>query len=315
VLQVEEFFKTIGGDKMPVEKAIAGPLPAANRPRTGARESSQLQARLPDRGVVMVSGPQAKDFLHGLVSNGVLSLLPGHGCYAALLSPQGKILFDFLIVAQTSDTFLLDCPRPFAADLARRLTFYKLRAKVDIADRSDTTVIVATWGDGIRPAASAYRDPRDVRLGWRDILGPGDTAAVPATPIWAPRTYDDHRIRLRIPHAGIDFMYSDNFPHDANMDLLHGIDFNKGCYIGQEVISRVHHRGSSRKRIARVFFAAPAPAIGTPISVAGSVIGVMGSSTEQQGLAMIRVDKAAAALAAGERILADHAVLRVELDF
>jgi tRNA-modifying protein YgfZ len=302
--------------KMPVEKAVADPLPGPNRPGAGAPAPLQLQAELPDRGIVAVSGPQAKDFLHGLVSNSVVSVFPGDACYAALLTPQGKILFDFLIVAQSSDTFLLDCPKAFAADLARRLTFYKLRAKIDIADRSDSAVIVASWGgDGIRPAASAYRDPRDLQLGWRDIHGPANMAAISATPTSALPTYDDHRIRLRIPHAGIDFNYSDSFPHDANMDLLHGIDFNKGCYIGQEVISRVHHRGSSRKRIARVFFASPAPASGTPISVAGSVIGVMGSSTERQGLAMIRVDKAQTALAAGEMILADQAVLRVELDF
>jgi tRNA-modifying protein YgfZ len=302
----------MGGEKMPAEKAAADHLPGDKTPGDGGRDPKQSQTLLPDRGVVAVCGPQAGEFLHGLVTNNVRTLATGAACYTALLTPQGKILFDFLIVAQSSDTFLLDCPQTSVADLARRLTFYKLRAKVEISDRSDTAAVVAAWGgQGASPAASSYRDPRDIRLGWRAIVATSDRAAAAE----GPRAYDEHRIRLRIPHGGVDFSYSDAFPHDANIDLLHGIDFNKGCYIGQEVISRVHHRSSSRKRIARVFFAPPAPAAGTPVSVGGSVIGVMGSATGQQGLAMIRVDKAEAAFSSGEKIVADRHLLRVELDF
>jgi len=301
---------------MPIERDAADTGLPENRPGDGAKDPSPVQARLPDRGIIALFGPQARDFLHGLVSNDVRSLLPGHACYAALLTPQGKILFDFLIVAQPDDLFLLDCPKALAADLSKRLTFYKLRAKVEIADRSDRAVVVATGsGEGAQKPASAYRDPRDDRLGWRDIRLFPDAAAAASVPRGSPCAYDAHRIRLRIPHGGIDFSYGESFPHDANMDLLHGIDFNKGCYIGQEVISRVHHRGSSRKRVARVFFAPPAPAIGTPVSVAESLIGVMGSSSAAQGLAMIRVDKAQAAVAAGDAIMADQSLLRVELDF
>jgi folate-binding protein YgfZ len=301
----------MGGEKMPADKAVANDLPGDKTTGNSRGDLPQSQTSLPDRGVVAVSGPQAAEFLHGLVTNNVRTLVAGQARYAALLTPQGKILFDFLIVAQPSETFLLDCPRGSAADFARRLTFYKLRAKVEISDRSATSAVVAIWGGPAPPMACAYRDPREMRLGWRAIVTASGQAAAPD----GPRPYDDHRIRLRIPHGGIDFTYSDTFPHDANMDLLHGIDFTKGCYIGQEVISRIHHRGSARKRIARVFFMPPAPASGTPISLAGAVIGTMGSATGHQGLAMIRVDKAEAAGASGERITADRQVLRVELDF
>jgi tRNA-modifying protein YgfZ len=302
----------MGEEKMPAEKAAADDLPGDKTPDKGRYDRQPSRALLPDRGVVAVSGPQAGEFLHGLVTNNVRRLAASDACYAALLTPQGKVSFDFLIVAQSSEMFLLDCPRALAADLARRLTFYKLRAKVEISDRSDTAAVVATWGgQGASAADSGYRDPRDMRLGWRAIVASSDQHAAAE----ASSAYDDHRIRLRIPHGGLDFIYSDTFPHDANIDLLHGIDFNKGCYVGQEVIARVHHRGSSRKRIARVFFTPPAPAVGTPISLTGSVIGVMGSATGHQGLAMIRVDKAEAAGASGEKIIADEHVLRVELDF
>src|SRR5262249_17878564 len=156
------------------------------------------------------------------------------------------------------------CPTAVTVDLVKRLNFYKLRAKLDIVDRSNDTAVMASWGEGAEASlARAYRDPRDARLGWRAIIS---RFVHPANPDQPMAAYDDLRSGLRIPQAGTDFAYLETFPHEANMDLLHGIDFNKGCYVGQEVVSRVHHRGSWRKRIARVFFAGPAPPLGASLT-------------------------------------------------
>jgi folate-binding protein YgfZ len=303
------------GDKMPAEKTGLQDL-ARDRPDTRGSDQANLQAALTDRGLVTVKGASARDFLQGLVSNDVRSLAVGQACYAALLTPQGKIVCDFLVLARSSDELFLDCPKLLAADLTRRLTFYKLRAKVEIADRTPDVAILAAWGNDTRPPDPRfYRDPRDGRLGWRAVFGPDFSAA--ATNGWAARAdgYDDHRIRLRIPHGGADFTYSDTFPHDANVDLLHGIDFNKGCYIGQEVVARVHHRGNWRKRVARIFFTGLAPPSGTSVRAGEATIGVTGSSTIGQGLAMLRIDKANEALAAGQNITAGDSPLTVELAF
>jgi tRNA-modifying protein YgfZ len=300
----------MNGDKMPGQNTC---LSAENLWEDG---SSGLHAVLDDRGLVRVAGPQAGDFLQGLVSNDVRALNPGNACYAALLTPQGKVSCDFLIFAQSFEEFQLDCPKLLAAELVRRLTFYRLRAKVEITDRSHEVAIVALWGDcGQRPKASAsfYRDPRDARLGWRAVLASDAGAAHRAHA--ATDAYEDHRIRLRIPKGGMDFIYSDAFPHDANIDLLHGIDFNKGCYIGQEVIARMHHRGGGRKRVARVFFEPPVPPVGAAIRTEDFLVGVMGSSTAGQGLATVRVDKVSAAVDRGQKIRANDCALRVELDF
>ena len=246
--------------------------------------------RLADRGVLKVGGPEAGAFLQGLVTSDVLALKPGEARYAALLSPQGKILFDFLVFCGADGFYYLDVLLAQAADLVKRLGFYRLRARVEIADVSAELGVAAFARD---PAlATGYRDPRHEGLGWRAILPLAGLAGEDSA--WEAR-----RIALGVPKGGTDFVYGDTFPHEANLDLLHGVDFKKGCYIGQEVVSRVEHRGLARKRIVRLRFAGAAPAMGAAVVAGDLALGVMGSSAGGMGLAMLRVDRVAQAKEVG----------------
>ena len=266
---------------------------------------SKKAAMLEDRGVVSVTGADAAGFLQGLLTNDVERLEPGQACYAALLTPQGKILFDMIVVRAPDAggaAFLLDCTASQAADLAKRLGFYKLRAKVAVADVSTDRAVVAFWG--AEPASVEgllYADPRDPRLGWRAILPRPIAAAVGTEHV---NEYEGLRIAVGAPKGGLDFAYADAFPHDANFDLLHGVDFDKGCYVGQEVVSRMKHRGTARKRVARVKLAGPAPAPGTPVMDRELAVGALGSSSGREALALLRLDRAEEAIAAGRTLSA-----------
>ena len=263
-------------------------------------------AFLDDRGIVEVEGADARALLHRLVTSDVVTLARGEARYAALLSPQGKIACDFLVVDDTGadgpDRFLLDVPAVQAADLAKKLTLYRLRAQVAIRDRSDQMGVTAHWPDG-----PGFRDPRHPELGTREVGPrlPPDAAARLA--------YDAHRIALGVPDGGRDFAYGDAFPHDANLDRLGGVDFGKGCYVGQEVVSRVHHRGTARKRIVPVSFDGRAPAQGSDITVGEIAIGTMGTSVGSRGLATVRLDRATEAAALGAPPMADGVHLALVL--
>ncbi len=263
-------------------------------------------AFLPDRGVIKVSGADARDFLNGLVTTDLTLLGPGHGRFGALLTPQGKITVDFLITeapAGHGGGFLLDCPRALAQGLADKLGFYKLRAKVAVENLSDSLGVLAAW-DGepaIKPDL-AFADPRNATLGWR-ILAPTELAQKVADLIGADlvdsSAYDAHRIAAGVPRGGLDFSYGDAFPHETNMDRLHGVDFDKGCYVGQEVVSRMQHRGTARTRTVRIVLEDFSPEPGTTILAGDKVVGTLGSTAAPNGLALIRIDRAADALAAG----------------
>jgi folate-binding protein YgfZ len=262
-------------------------------------------AMLEDRGVVSVSGADATAFLQGLLTNDVERLGPSEARYAALLTPQGKILFDMIAVRAPGEepSYLIECSATQAADLAKRLGFYKLRAKVAVADVSADRAVVAFWG--AKPATVAegvlYADPRDPRLGWRGILPRPIAAAIGSEHV---SEYEGLRIAVGAPKGGLDFAYADAFPHDANFDLLHGVDFDKGCYVGQEVVSRMKHRGTARKRIARVKLSGPAPAPGTPVMDGQLAVGALGSSSGREALALLRLDRAEEAMAAGRTLRA-----------
>ena len=267
---------------------------------------SEKAALLEDRGVVRVGGEDATSFLQGLLTNDVERLKPGEACYAGLLTPQGKILFDMLVVrapAETGAAFFLDCAAAQAADLAKRLGFYKLRARVSIADESADRRVVAVWGEEPEnvPGAVVYADPRDPRLGWRAILR---GARAVATGEAHAATYEALRICAGVPKGGVDFAYGDAFPHDANFDLLNGVDFEKGCYVGQEVVSRMKHRGTARKRVARVKVLGEPPAPGTPVLDRELAVGTLGSSLGREALAMLRLDRVEEARAAGRGLSA-----------
>jgi folate-binding protein YgfZ len=268
-------------------------------------------AILEDRGVLSVSGADAAGFLQGLLTNDVERLAPSEARYGALLTPQGKILFD-MIVVRASDgeepSYLIDCTAAQAADLAKRLGFYKLRAKVAIADLSTDRAVAAYWGAEPETAAEGvvYADPRDPRLGWRAILPRPIAAAVGTEHV---NEYEGLRIAVGAPKGGLDFAYADAFPHDANFDLLHGVDFDKGCYVGQEVVSRMKHRGTARKRVARVKLAGPAPAPGTPVMDRELAVGALGSSSGREALAMLRIDRVEDASTAGRPLSAGGVTL------
>ena len=263
-------------------------------------------AFLPDRGVVKVSGESARDFLNGLVTTDLTLLRPGLGRFGALLTPQGKIVADFLLTeapAAHGGGFLIDCPRALAPTLADKLGFYKLRAKVGIENLSGSLGVLAAWGGDLDMKPDlAFADPRTIALGWR-ILAPEELAKKVADLIGAElvdsAAYEAHRIASGVPRGGLDFMYGDAFPHETNMDRLHGVDFEKGCYVGQEVVSRMQHRGTARTRTVRVIIDGPSPEPGATILAGDKPIGTMGSTAGHHGLALIRTDRAADALQAG----------------
>ena len=265
-----------------------------------------------ERGIVEVSGPEARALLQRLVTNDIEALTPGEARYAALLTPQGKIVVDFIVVsAPTPDEperFVLDCPAGLAADLAKRLTLYRLRAKVVIRDRSSelAAVPLAESMPPVDTGIVVYPDPRSPALGLRAIGRREDVVPL-AGP--APET-EARRIAAGVPNGGVDFSYGDAFPHDANLDRLHGVDFRKGCYVGQEVVSRMQHRGTARKRIVPVRFEGGPPSPGAEIRAGDLPVGTMGSSVGERGLAMVRTDRIAES---GGVLLADGVELRADL--
>jgi len=275
-------------------------------------------AILPDRGVVKVAGEGARDFLNGLVTTDMKHLRPGLGRFGALLTPQGKIIADFLISEVPSGHgggFLLDCPRALAQALADKLNVYKLRAKVGIENLSDSLAVLAAWdGDLVAEPDLVFADPRNAALGWR-IPVPGELAQKVADLIGAElvdsAAYEAHRIACGVPRGGSDFTYGDAFPHETNMDRLHGVDFDKGCYVGQEVVARMQHRGTARTRTVRVVLEGLAPEPGTAILAGEKPVGTMGSASGHDALALIRIDRAADALAAGLPLTAGGLAIRV----
>jgi hypothetical protein len=235
-----------------------------------------------------------------------------------LLTPQGKITADFLITeapAGHGGGFLIDCPRALAQGLADKLGFYKLRAKVTVENLSDSLGVMAAWdGEPATKPDLAFADPRQVALGWR-ILVPEALAQRVADLVGAElvesTAYDAHRIACGVPRGGLDFMYGDAFPHETNMDRLHGVDFDKGCYVGQEVVSRMQHRGTARTRTVRVVLQDFSPEPGTAILAGDKSIGTMGSTAGQNGLALIRIDRAADALDAGTPLTSGGLGIRI----
>jgi folate-binding protein YgfZ len=272
-------------------------------------------AHLTDRGIVRVSGADARPFLDGLVTCDVDRVTASVARLGALLTPQGKILFDFILMQAPEDAgggYLLDVQQPFAPDLAKRLAFYRLRAKVAIEDRSQALAVVAGFGDAPRPADEVgvvVEDPRLPPLGWRAVVAAEDAAELADA---GSDAYAAHRIALGVPEGGRDFLFGDAFPHEALMDQLGGVDFDKGCYVGQEVVSRMEHRGTARTRIVPVIYPeGPVPEAGAEVRAGETVLGKTGTAAAGRGLATIRLDRAADALAAGTPITAGGLPVRL----
>jgi folate-binding protein YgfZ len=267
-------------------------------------------ALLGDRGVVKVAGEDARKFLNGLLTTDLARVSPQRASFAALLTPQGKIMVDMIVAeapAEDGGGFFIDCPRALSLTLTDRLNFYKLRAKVLVEDLSAVLGVLAAW-DSTRETeyGLCYADPRLAALGTRCMLPPhlaADAAADLGATLVEASEYEAHRIALGAPRGGLDFLYNDAFPHEADMDQLNGVDFEKGCYVGQEVVSRVEHRGTARKRVVPVTFRDFGPEAGVPVKVGDVEVGTMGSSASGRGLAMLRLDRIGEALAAGKPLM------------
>ena len=266
-------------------------------------------ALLPDRGVVSVIGEDAGKLLQGIVTNDMALLDSQPAIHAGLLTPQGKLLFDFFVV-RSADGFLLDVAREKAGDLAKRLTMYRLRAAVTIADVSDNYVVAAIFGTGAHLADSTtFPDPRLEHLGSRALIAEAHAPAASAS----AEDYHTHRISLGVPEGGKDFVYGDAFPHEACMDQLNGVSFTKGCYVGQEIVARMEHRGTARKRVVPVVADLALPATGTEVKAGDVAIGTIGSRAGNRGLAMIRLDRAAEFESRGVGLKAGDVPIRIEI--
>ena len=266
-----------------------------------------MRIALEDRGILAVAGPDAREFLQGIVTNDINRVDRARSIYAALLTPQGKFLFDFFICDDGSGGLLLDTRLDRIESLAQRLDFYRLRAKVDISDASSDWRVTALIGNGAARAARLFSapgnarhdngciimiDPRLDSLGVRALHHP-DRPVFRKIPEAALRDYEAHRMALAVPEAGTDILIEKSFALESNFDHLNAVDFEKGCYVGQELTARTRYRGTVRRRLFRVTVTGSGdlPAPGTPIMAGKAVIGEMRSGAGSFGIALIRMDR------------------------
>ncbi len=241
-------------------------------------------AVLTDRAVIAVSGLEARAFLQGLITNDAEKVAPGHALYAALLAPQGKILFDFLIL-EDGGALLLDCRREAREALIKRLSMYKLRTKVEIKARDDLALFAGLAGE---PLPGGFADPRLPALGTRAFAAKGAIAAH-----MGPDEYLARRLELGVPE-GDDFGSDRMFALDANLDELHAVSFDKGCYVGQELTARMKHRGTARKRLLALATQDGSPLVrDAPVTANSQEIGAIASVYGARGFASIRLDRLA----------------------
>jgi len=257
-------------------------------------------AELSDRCLIEVKGADAAAFLQGLITTDVKQIDEGAMMAGALLSPQGKVIFDFLVGKQGT-SFFLDIARERAEILHKRLMLYKLRSQIEMILHPSCLVQIA-----LKPSLAAgtdtpsfslplliFRDKRflDTEPIWRRYGGNSSPGSISQPEIW-------HSLRIDhgVAESGADFDLGDVFPHDINYDQIGGVSFQKGCYIGQEVVSRMHHRGIARRRLVLATGQTHLPPKGSVIEAAGKAIGTVGSRVGKKGLALVRLDRAKAAM-------------------
>ena len=287
---------------------------------------------LRDRGLLAVSGADSRSFLQGLVSNDIEKVGPERAIYANLLTPQGKFLHDFFIAEFAPDgeatVLVLDCELERLADLERRLTVYRLRARVELADLSASHVVTALIDDdavvrlglaaepgSAAPCAGgiAYVDPRLAAMGARAVLRREDAPVSLAALGLAAEdqaAYDRHRLVHALPDGSRDMIVEKSLPLECGIEELNGIDYDKGCYVGQELTARTHYRGTIRKRLLRVEVEGPLPAPGTPVMLGEKEAGEVRSGRDGRAIALLRIELLGAAAedaggftAAGVRIV------------
>jgi tRNA-modifying protein YgfZ len=277
---------------------------------------------LAERGLVALSGDDARGMLQGLISSDIERVTPASAGYGALLTPQGKYLFDFIIL-QLGEDLLLDTERARVDDLMRRLLLYRLRAKVEIEDRSDRFEVAAVLGDDVaarlelpdRAGAAralaegvALIDPRLARLGARAVLPCGQGAAILENLDFAALStaaYEQARLALGVPDGSRDLVVDRSTLLESGFEELHGVDFKKGCFVGQELTARMKYRGLVRKRLMPVALEGPPPPPGTPIRLDGKEAGEMRSSQDGRGIALLRLEHVARAAEQGVSLLAE----------
>ena len=287
--------------------------------------STPLYVPLDDRGVVSVDGPEAGPFLQGLISNDIERVTEAGGIYAALLTPQGKFLHDFFVL-QRGDGYLLDCEGPRVGDLGGRLVAYRLRADIGLADATEDYRVVALFGGddsgagfdlapGEGSAApceggTVMRDPRNAALGLRAVLPRDVDLAFLERADFAKghvADYERHRIAHGAPDGSRDMEVGRATLMECGFEALNGVDFEKGCYVGQELTARTKHRGLVRRQLAPVALDGPLPPAGTPIMAGEREVGEIRSGLDDAALAVLRLERIAAAAEAGEPLTAGEA--------
>lgn len=277
-------------------------------------------AWLDDRGFIKVGGPEAVPFLQGLISNDITKVTPDRAIYAALLTPQGKFLHDFFITAH-DDGVLLDCEAARRADLFTRLRRYRLRSKVELADVTEEWALAVVWGEGSADAlgvpaeagaaralgqGTAYTDPRHTGLGARLVVAAGKEGELPPGLEPADRSgYESLRLSLGIPAGPEELPVERAFLLESGFDELNGIDWQKGCYVGQEVTARTKYRGLLRRRLAPVTIQGGSVAEDHRILADGRDVGEIRANRNGQGLALVKLD----AIASGQPLTCGDAAV------
>ncbi len=262
---------------------------------------------LRDRAVLEIAGPDRADFLQGLISNDITKVAPDRAVYAALLTAQGKYLHDFFVM-EMGDAFYLDAEAGRLPDLMRRLGLYRLRAKVTLTDGSDRYAVAVAFGEGALdlldlpgdPGTAvpfgggiAYADPRLTALGARLLLPRGMTMApleAAGFTLGQQADYDRLRLSLGVPDGSRDLAVEKAILLESGFDELNGVDWKKGCYVGQELTARTKYRGLVKKRLMPVVVEGPLPAPGTPVMLGDQEAGEMRSGQEGIALALLRLE-------------------------
>ena len=252
---------------------------------------------LPHRSVIAVGGPDRVEFLQGLISNDTTKVGPGQAIWAALLTPQGRFLNDMFVVEDDSGTFLMETERERAPALARKLKMYTLRSKVTVEDRSAVMEVAVVFGPDtgkILPVAgaTAFIDPRLPELGVRVLAPVGQTAALLGLAEAPLGDYEALRLRLGVPDGSRDLPVEKALLLESGFDELHGVDWKKGCYMGQELTARTKYRGLIKRRLFPVRIEGPLPASGAPVHRDGKEVGEIRSGQGDRALAMLQIDAA-----------------------
>jgi len=264
---------------------------------------------LPHRSVIAVGGPDRAEFLQGLISNDTAKVGPGRAIWAALLTPQGRFLNDMFVVEDGDGTFLMETERERAPALAKKLKMYTLRSKVTVEDLSDAMEVAVVYGpDADKGAgkvlpiagATAFVDPRLAELGVRVLAPAGQTAALLLGLDEVPLAeYEALRLELGVPDGSRDLPVEKALLLESGFDELHGVDWQKGCYMGQELTARTKYRGLVRRRLFPVKVEGRLPAPGTPVERDGREVGEIRSGLGDRAIAMLQLEAARAPLSSG----------------